>query len=944
VKSLENFSLFIWNARSIHGSINFKKFQALMSKLSPDIAVVSESWFKNDHNYDLNGYTLVNVNRDEQNGGGLAIYAKIDCKLKVLKTVKEPYHKLTTEVKINGVNHKLIAIYRPPYSNNINVFMGDIEKELHTSNQPLLIVGDININIMKVEPLSAQFTQLLESYGAKIVNTNITRVSSGSLLDHCILRDVSSLHSVSTISNSMSDHEMIIAVFRCCKIKDEHSFVRHFTNYTSARQDFLTNLHTLAKPNDVNKQIEWFIEEINSVIQSNTQTATFKVKHNVAPWMNFKILKSIKHVENLHAKINKKEKEGKQVEKLKKKFNEAKLLLNEQIGRRYSAYMHDAFRNSNPRNTWRKINQLIGKNTKHESIQLIVDGRVVEDDLEIANLMNKYFQCVTNNNYSIHNFDACVENVKFNNNNFFLLPTDELEVAMIISNLKTLKSSGCDKITIKTLKELKNQISKPLAEIINNIFASGIYPDALKAALITPVLKKCDKLIVSSYRPISILPNIDKIIGKILLSRLEGFLIKFEYFDDSQHGFKKQMGTETALMEFNHFLMDSIDKKKIVLVISLDASHAFDLLPHDVLIAKLEKMGMRGIPLNLLISYLQNRTHATKINNRISSFLEVNGGVAQGSILGPFLFNTQLDDIKNLKLNSKIIRYADDINLVISCEANQINEAIVKLIEDVENIIEYHTRNGLLINAAKSNFVIFKKSSQQLPPHLEIKLQDGSIIEQAKSLKYLGCIFDNHLTMTEHIDYILKRINPIVSVLSRLKWSLPSNILLNIYYAHVHSHLLYAISIYGNASSENIKKLQVAQNRALKSVFKLQFDHPTQDIYTTLSGKVLPIKGLQVLSSLSFVFKLKRGLLKCNIPININTNQLRSNNNFIATSFSSNYGKYNFTHSMINIFNRLPADVKKTESFNYFKQSTIKLLTDNIANLLLCKRDILLHF
>jgi hypothetical protein len=818
--------------------------------------------------------------------------------------------------------------------------MSDIEKELHVSNQPLLIVGDININIIKDEPISSQFMQLLESYGAKIINNNITRMSSNSLLDHCILRDVNSIQSISTISNSMSDHEMIIAVFHCCKIKDEHSFLRHYTNYTSASQDFLMNLHTLANLNDVNSQVEYFIEQLNSAIRSNTQTKLFKIKHNVAPWMNFQILKSMKHLENLHSKINKKVKEGKQVDKLRRKFDEAKLVLNEQINRRYSMYMHDAFRNSNPKNAWRKINEIIGKSTKHESIQLNVDDRMVEDELEVANYMNKYFQSVTNNNCPNLNFRECVQNVKFNNNNFFLLPTDELEVAMIISNLKTLKSSGCDKITIKTLKELKNQISKPLAEIINNIFVGGTYPDALKAALITPVLKKSEKNVVSSYRPISILSNVDKIIGKILLKRFEDFLIKSDYCDHGQHGFKKGMGTETALMDFNYTLMDSIDKKKIVLVVSLDASHAFDLLPHNVLIAKLERMGIRGIPLNLISSYLHNRTHATKINNIISSFVEVSGGVAQGSILGPFLFNTQLDDMKNLKLNSQIIRYADDINVLLSCEAKEINGSILRLIEDVEKIIEYHERNGLTINAAKSKFVVFKKPSQHLSPHLAIKLKDGSTIEETDSLKYLGCIFDNHLSMNEHIDHILKRTNPIISVLSRLKWSLPSNILLSIYFAHVHSHFLYGISIYGNANSDNMNKLQVAQNRALKSVFKLGYDHSTQDIYTALDGKVLPIKGLQILSSLTFAYKLKRGLIKCNIPININSKHLRNNSDFIATSFSSNYGKYNFTHSVLNIFNRLPAEVKKTKSLIYFKQSTIKLLTLKIANLLLCNRDI----
>ena len=99
-----------------------------------------------------------------------------------------------------------------------------------------------------------------------------------------------------------------------------------------------------------------------------------------------------------------------------------------------------------------------------------------------------------------------------NEESLFITPTDAHEVNLIISSLNSDKSTGPNSLPTKTLKLFKNEISTHLADIFNLFFSSGVFPSLLKVAKVIPIHKKESKLFCSSYRPISLLSNIDKII------------------------------------------------------------------------------------------------------------------------------------------------------------------------------------------------------------------------------------------------------------------------------------------------------------------------------------------------------------------------------------------------------------------------------------------------
>ena len=112
---------------------------------------------------------------------------------------------------------------------------------------------------------------------------------------------------------------------------------------------------------------------------------------------------------------------------------------------------------------------------------------------------------------------------------FFLKPVTESELLEICRSLKNTNSIGFDDISCTVLKQISYAIVKPLVHIFNASFSLGIFPSKLKIAKIIPVYKKDDKHLFQNYRPISILPNISKLIEKCAFNRLYSFLCKNEF-------------------------------------------------------------------------------------------------------------------------------------------------------------------------------------------------------------------------------------------------------------------------------------------------------------------------------------------------------------------------------------------------------------------------------
>ena len=118
----------------------------------------------------------------------------------------------------------------------------------------------------------------------------------------------------------------------------------------------------------------------------------------------------------------------------------------------------------------------------------------------------------------------------------------------------------------------------------------------------------------------------------------------------------------------------------------MDLSKAYDCLPHDLLIAKLEAYGVGKAALNLIINYLLHRKQRTKIGSSYSDWYEIVRGVPQGSILGPSLFNIFINDLFLFIEKTNICNFADD-NTIYSCN-NNLQTILKNLKHDMVNVLK----------------------------------------------------------------------------------------------------------------------------------------------------------------------------------------------------------------------------------------------------------------
>ena len=287
----------------------------------------------------------------------------------------------------------------------------------------------------------------------------------------------------------------------------------------------------------------------------------------------------------------------------------------------YNDYFND--HSNNTKLVWKGIKQIIymkNPNSNSISTKLIHDGQEITGTKEIANAFSSFFSNVGDrlatdiphaSKSPLDYIDTC------NSESFYLFPTTPSEIEREISYLNTSKTVGPNSIPIKVLKLLQHVLSKPLEILFNASFATGIVPQSFKIARIIPVFKKGDYRSLNNYRPISLLSIFNKLLEKLMYTRLINFLEQKCTLYNKQFGFRSQYSTEHAILTITDTIQNAIENRNYSCGIFLDFSKAFDTVHHGILINKLEKYGIRGVAKDWFVSYLTDRQHYVSVNNTV---------------------------------------------------------------------------------------------------------------------------------------------------------------------------------------------------------------------------------------------------------------------------------------------------------------------------------------
>ena len=228
--------------------------------------------------------------------------------------------------------------------------------------------------------------------------------------------------------------------------------------------------------------------------------------------------------------------------------------------------------------------------------------------------------------------------------------------------------SFLDPLPISLMKSLSSTLSQLILEIVNNSFITGSIHNDLKHDIIIPIIKRgnLDPESLSSYRPISQLSIISKIIFKIVFTQLSNYLIRNKLIDQYQSTYTRHHSTETAILNVFDNLLQRLSKHRPHQFLLLDLSAAFDNIDHEILIQHLIDIGLCKMALQWLISFIKNRTFSIKIGNSLSNTARLTSGVPQGSVLVPLLFIICIIPISHIINKYPTIKYhlyADDIIL-----------------------------------------------------------------------------------------------------------------------------------------------------------------------------------------------------------------------------------------------------------------------------------------
>lgn len=517
-------------------------------------------------------------------------------------------------------------------------------------------------------------------------------------------------------------------------------------------------------------------------------------------------------------------------------------------------------------------------------------------------------------------------------NSFSPTSTDGLSKIVASSH----KSSSPDDLFPASITASHFCIIAPLiAQIFNTSLSSGIFPSLFKQATIRPIIKKhsLDPNLPSSYRPISLLPFLSKILEKVVATQICDILSSNNLDEEFQSGFRTYHSTETALLRVSNDIRLAADQGKVSLLILLDLSAAFDTIDHDVLLNRLAALGISGTALNWFRSYLSERTQTVLFNNKKSSPSHVSYGVPQGSVLGPLLFRIYMIPLCIIlhNLGVSFHCYADDTQIYLSTSSSpsDLSDLRSSACSIYSVVSKWLSSNYLRLNDDKTELMLFGPPALVERLRLDFQpIQLGSkLVPLSDSARNLGVIFDSRLSMKYHISNVVRSSFFTLRKLSLIRKHFSFHSFATLIHAFITSRLDYCNSMYAGAPQSDIRRLQSIMNYAARLLtFTRKRDHIQPVLHNLHWLPVLSRIKFKILTmvyrSLNFASPKYLSSLLSSVDTNRSV-QLRSGSSgllHVPRTRKVMFGDRAFSVVGPRLWNDLPRHIREADSYAAFKR------------------------
>ena len=390
----------------------------------------------------------------------------------------------------------------------------------------------------------------------------------------------------------------------------------------------------------------------------------------------------------------------------------------------------------------------------------------------------------------------------------------DLEISLngilkLLKNLKPGKAAGPDQLKPLLLKEFRDEIAPIIKIIFEKSLQTGKLPSDWVTANVMPVFKKGNKSSAANYRPISLTCILCKVLEHILASNIVKHLDAQGIMYDLQHGFREKRSCETQLVMMIEDLARNANARKQTDVILLDFSKAFDKVKHSKLLWKLHNYGIRGKVLSWIQAFLGNRSQRVVIDGEESGSIPVNSGVPQGSVLGPILFLTYINDLPD-GISSQVRLFADDTALYLTIKGEEDSSALQK---DLDLLSVWEKKWDMQFNPSKCQVV--QVTGSKSPIKSEYILH-GQVLETVTCARYLSVDIRSNISWTSHIDRVVGNANRSLGYIRRNIKSKDQEVRESAYNTLVRPQLEYASAVWDPHTKDHISKIEMVQRRAAR--------------------------------------------------------------------------------------------------------------------------------